>query len=179
MKLLHWLKLKLDWFFSRVLSALLMAIVLLSNMQSHAAPFKQGGHSFSLGIASSRAFDNNYTVLSAGLGYYLIDGLELGMDLQSWFGSGPSITKLSPKMMIVFNTDGGLKPYFGAFYSKTRYSGFEDLDAAGARAGVYLSKGAGYYMRAGLVYENELSCKETEFVICSETYPEINFTFML
>ena len=153
--------------------------LVLTMSASHAKPFKQGGTSFSLGIASATAFNSNYTVVSVGLGFYLIDGLEVGLDAQSWLGSGPSITKLSPQFMYVFNQDGALKPYLGAFYRKTNYSGFENLDAAGARAGMYFSKGEGYYLRAGVVYENELSCNETQFVTCSETYPEINLTFML
>ena len=157
----------------------IFAMLIFISTSSYAAPFKRGGSNFSLGIASAKAFNENYTVISAGLGYYVLDGFELGIDIQSWLGSGPSITKLSPQMMIVFGQNSDLKPYIGGFYRKTHYSGFEDLDAVGGRAGVYFSKGAGYYMRAGIVYENELSCDETEFVTCSETYPEFNLTFML
>ena len=151
----------------------------LSFASVSAAPFAKGDIGVSVVVGSGQAFNDNYTIVGAGVGYYIMDGLKLGVHAQTWLGGDVSINKVSPQLQYVFSREEKLKPYVGAFYRKTSIEGFEDLDSAGGRAGVILSQRGGYYLSIGVVYENYLSCDETIYVSCSDTYPELTFTFSL
>ncbi|MDH3343234.1 MAG: hypothetical protein OEM07_05880, partial [Gammaproteobacteria bacterium] len=104
-----------------------------------AAPFAKGDIGISVLIGSGRAFYDNYTIVGAGVGYYVADGLRLGINAETWLGGDVSINKVSPQLQYVFSREKKLKPYIGTFYRRTTIEGFDDLNSAGARAGVYLS----------------------------------------
>lgn len=158
----------------------LLAIVLATFfVPAHAAPFKQGDMSFSLLLGSGQAFNDNYSIFGMGIGYYVVDGLRLGLEAESWTGGDISINKYSPQIQYVMAREEKLKPYIGAFYRKTSIEGFDDLNSAGGRAGIYLSSRGNYYISVGVVHESYLSCNESIYVSCSDTYPEIVFTFSL
>ncbi|MDH5388049.1 MAG: hypothetical protein OEY06_06335 [Gammaproteobacteria bacterium] len=146
---------------------------------AHAAPFAKGDVSVSLVLGSGQAFNDNYSVVGAGVGYYVLDGLRLGISGQRWLGGDILINKYSPQVQYVMARDEKLKPYLGVFYHKTSIEGFDDLDAAGGRAGVYLSGRGNYYISVGIVHEYYLSCDEVVYVSCSDTYPELTVTFSL
>jgi hypothetical protein len=105
--------------------------------------------------------------------------LALGIDAQFWLNGDPSITKLSPQIKYVFTQPKTLKPYVGAFYSRTYTDGLEDLDSIGYRAGLYFMGGGNFYFGAGVAYEDYQDCNETVYTSCSETYPEILFSFSM
>lgn len=132
-------------------------------------------NSTTLGIVagSGTAFNDNYIILGVGVGYYLMDGLELGIDVQHWFSGDPAITKVSPQIRYVFTQPKVVKPYVGVFYRKTYIEDFSDYDSFGYRAGAYFSSNNGVYIGGGIVYEDERDCP---FVDCSNTYPEILIT---
>ncbi len=132
--------------------------------------------STSLGVvAGSGSFGNeNYIILGVGVGYYVLPGLELGIDLQHWFSGDPSITKLSPQIRYVFTQMKVIKPYVGVFYRRTFIESLDDADSFGYRAGAYFSAKSGVYIGGGIVYEEYTDCGR--FVECSNTYPEILFT---
>ena len=131
--------------------------------------------STSLGVvAGSGSFGNeNYLILGVGVGYYVLPGLEIGIDLQHWFSGDPSITKLSPQIRYVFTQPKVIKPYVGAFYRRTFIESLEDADSFGYRAGAFFSAKGGVYIGGGIVYEEYKDCGR--FVECSNTYPEIIF----
>ncbi len=140
-------------------------------------PVGEGSMRLSLILGSGSAFDQNYFVAGAGFGYFVADGLELGVEGESWSGSTPRIFKVSPQARYVFSAEGTAKPYVGAFYRRTIVEGMNDLNSAGARAGVYFLTGRGGYFGAGIVYENYFNCNETVFRSCTEAYPELMIAF--
>ena len=144
-----------------------------------AAPFQQGSQNVSIVAGAGSAYGDDYIILGAGYGYYLIDGLELGIDAQFWLNGDPSITKLSPQIKYVFTQPKTVKPYVGAFYRRTFTDGFEDLDSIGYRAGLYFMGQGNFFFGAGVVYEDYQDCSETVFTDCSNTYPEILFSFSM
>ena len=146
---------------------------------AHAAPFAKGDVGVSLVLGSGQAFNDNYNIVGAGIGYYVLDGLRLGISGQTWLGGDVSITKYSPQVQYVMARDEMLKPYLGVFYRKTYIEGLEDIDATGGRAGVYLSGRGNYYISVGIVHEKYLSCNETVYESCSDNYPELSVTFSL
>ena len=168
--------------------AVLLIFLGLSNITS-AASIGSGGistafskNSTSVGVVlgSGSAFNDNYIILGAGVGYYVVRGLELGIDVQHWFSGDPSITKVSPQIRYVFTQPKVIKPYVGAFYRRTYFGDFnginiDDQDSFGYRAGAYFSTNNRVYIGGGVVYEEYKDCDA--FVDdCSTTYPEILFT---
>jgi len=141
--------------------------------------FSRNSTTFGVVLGSGSAFNDNYIILGLGVGYYVVDGLELGIDLQHWISGEPSITKVSPQIRYVFTQPEVIKPYVGAFYRRTYYGSYrgidlDDQDSFGYRAGAYFSANNGVYIGGGIVYEEYTDC--AAFTDCSSTYPEILFT---
>ena len=158
----------------------LFVLLLCMNASSGmAGPFQQGSQNVSIVAGAGSAYGDDYIILGAGYGYYLIDGLELGIDAQFWLNGDPSITKLSPQIKYVFTQPKTVKPYVGAFYRRTFTDGLEDLDSIGYRAGLYFMGQGNFFFGAGVVYEDYQDCSETIFTDCSDTYPEILFSFSM
>ena len=133
--------------------------------------FSKGTVSLGVVAGTGTAFQDDYVILGAGLGYYVVDGLELAISVQYWFGSDPFISKISPSVRYVFTQIDPVKPYLGAFYRRTYIEDNDDYDSFGYRAGAYLSGSRGVYIGGGIVYEEYTNC--TQFLECSDTYPEI------
>lgn len=148
-------------------------------MPAHADPFQQGSQSLSIVAGSGSAFNDDYIILGAGYGYYLAKGLELGIDAQFWLSGDPSITKVSPQVKYVFTQPKTVKPYVGAFVRRTYVDGLDDLDSVGYRAGANFMGQGNFYFGAGVVYESYQDCSETIYTSCSDTYPEILFSFSM
>ena len=146
---------------------------------AQAGPFSQGSQAVSIVAGAGSAFNDDYLILGLGYGYYLFNGLELGVDAQFWLSGDPSITKLSPKVTYVFTQPDRIKPYIGAFYRRTYIDGFDDLDSVGYRAGLNFMGQGNFFFGLGFVYEEYRSCTETIYSSCSDTYPEILFSFSL
>ncbi|MBL4711999.1 MAG: hypothetical protein JKX75_05805 [Gammaproteobacteria bacterium] len=138
------------------------------------AAFSKGSTSVGIVAGSGRAFNENYIIFGVGVGYYVFDGLELGIDAQHWFSGDPSISKISPQIRYVFVQSKTIKPYVGVFYRKTFIEDLADANSFGYRAGAYFSGKNGVYIGGGIVYEEYENC--SRFVDCSNTYPEILIT---
>lgn len=158
---------------------LIVLLVCISALPAQAGPFSQGSQSVSIVAGAGSAFGDDYIILGAGYGYYVIDGLELGIDAQFWLSGDPSITKVSPQIRYVFTQPKTVKPYVGAFYRRTYTEGFDDLDSIGYRAGLNFMGQGNFFFGAGVVYENYQDCTETVYTDCSDTYPEIVFSFSM
>ena len=144
------------------------------------AAFSRNSTSVGVFVGSGSAFNDDYLILGVGAGYYVAEGLELGVDLQRWYSGEPTITKVSPQVRYVFTRAEPVKPYVGAFYRRTSFDDFngveiDDQDSFGYRAGAYLSSNNGVYIGAGVVYEEYEDCSRV--TDCSDTSPEILFTF--
>jgi hypothetical protein len=144
-----------------------------------AGPFSQGSQSVSIIAGSGSAFRDDYLILGLGYGYYLVDGLELGVDAQFWLSGDPSITKVSPQIRYVFTQPKTVKPYIGGFFRRTFISDFTDLDSVGYRAGLNFMGQGNFFFGAGFVYERYQDCNDAIFANCSDTYPEILFSFSI
>lgn len=141
--------------------------------------FSKNSTSVGIVLGSGSAFNENYVILGASVGYYVARGLELGIDVQHWFSGEPSITKVSPQIRYVFTQAKVIKPYVGAFYRRTYFGDFkgisiDDQDSYGYRAGAYFTTNNRVYIGGGIVYEQYKDC--AVFDDCSTTYPEILFT---
>jgi hypothetical protein len=156
-----------------------LPLVLLLSCQGVAAPFSKGSHALSVIVGSGTSFNDDYVILGGGYGYYVIDGLEIGIDAQTWLSGDPSITKISPQIKYVFTQPQAVKPYVGVFFRRTYIDGLDDLDSTGYRAGLYFMPQKNFYFGGGVAVENYSDCNESVYTDCSTTYPEILFSFAL
>src|SRR5262245_7813760 len=142
-----------------------------------AGVFGKGRAHFVVSGGTGYAFDETYFVIGLGVSYYVLDGLNVGLSIESWTGADPKFYKVTPSAQYVFYQVPMLKPYVGAFYRRTYYSGgIPDIDSVGGRAGAYLQAGRNAYLGAGVVYESYVDCNKAVYRSCSDTYPELSFT---
>ncbi len=143
-----------------------------------AYPFNQGSARFSLLVGSNTAFDKDYTVFGVGGGYYIADGLELGLEAETWQGNSPRINRITPGVTYVMYSVETIKPYGGIFYRRTYIAKYRDTSDAGVRAGGMIPMGRRAYFGVGAVYESHLNCDRAVYSSCSEAYPEIMIAVM-
>ena len=165
--------------FRNIVKLLVVQFVLLGTLASYAAPFTKGSHALSVIVGSGSSFNDDYIILGGGYGYYLVDGLEVGLDAQAWLSGDPSITKISPQIKYVFTQPKSVKPYVGVFFRRTYIDGLEDLDSTGYRAGLYFMPQKNFYFGGGVAVENYSDCSESVYTDCSTSYPEILFSFSM
>jgi hypothetical protein len=141
------------------------------------AAFSSGTATLGMVVGSGRFNNNDYLILGGSAGYYLVKGLEVGIDLEHWFSSKPAITKVSPQIRYVFTQVGTLKPYIGTFFRRTFFSGntVSDRNSYGYRVGTYFSTGNNIYLGGGVVVEKYQKCGDINN--CTNTYPEIIISF--
>lgn len=138
--------------------------------------FSRGKVRTTLYAGSASALDNQYLLIGLGVGYYIVNGLQIGVDGEVWVGSSPAIYKVAPQILYVFYRFSHLKPYVGAFYRRTFYDGYPDLNSYGGRAGLASALGRNVYASFGVVYEKYLSYDEAKYSSYSQTYPEFSVT---
>jgi hypothetical protein len=139
--------------------------------------FFKGQKQFTVLGGTGYAFDESYFVLGAGISYYLVNGLNVGLQLESWMGADPSILKITASSQYVFYQTARVKPYVGAFYRYTDVADRSSLDSVGGRAGLYMQVGRNGYAGFGGVYESYLDCNPRIYGSCDEVYPEVSFLF--
>lgn len=159
----------------------IMMLLLSSALPVRAAEvggiFGQGSTQFSVLAGRGYAFNSDYLIVGVGAGYYLLDGVGIGLSYESWSGSGPSINKISPSVQYVPYWDSALRPYVGGFYRHAVISGLPSINSLGVRAGVYFASNSRSVIGAGLAYESYLDCQSAIYSSCNETYPEISIIF--
>jgi hypothetical protein len=125
-------------------------------------------------IGAGATNTDNYLILGAGVGYFIIDGLEVGLDYEAWLLGDPVMHRLSPEARYVFHFVQYVKPYVGVFYRHTFISGYDDFDHIGARAGVFFAPKSGvFFVGAGAAYEHLLNCSDGLLIDCDDVYPEV------
>src|SRR5678816_3018064 len=151
----------------------------LANAQvsASAGVFSRGNVHGSVVAGYGSAFNDDYAIFGLGVNYYVMDGLAIGGNFETWRGGEPTLTMLTLSAPYVFYTVPSVKPYVGAFYRRTYITGLDDLNSYGARAGAYLQMGRNAYLGLGGVYEAYSDCTESRDRSCSDTYPEVTLTF--
>jgi hypothetical protein len=155
--------------------AMLCGLLLPLNVS--ADPFDAGSFSLSVVLGEGRAFNDTYRIFGVGAGYYVADGLELGLDYEVWSGGTPRIEQISPKLNYVIARHSSVSPYVGGFHRRTRIDGLEDRDAWGGRAGVYARAGRNLVLGFGMAYVRYQDCDKSIFVNCSDSYAELKAGF--
>ena len=119
------------------LRALLAGLLLtLVSAPAFSGPFSQGSKRLSVIVGAGESFDDDYFIVGAGFGYYVIDGLELGINYQKWFSGDPEFDQVTPEITYTYETGTKIDPYVGVLYRRLFIDGLDDLSGIGGRAGV-------------------------------------------
>ena len=165
--------------YDRRMHRLVLVASLAAALPAHAdTPFDRGKLGLSLAVGRQQAFDTSYIVAGAGVSYFVLDGLAVGLAAQHDFGNGPSIDLVSPSLRYVAQPLVGawpLIPYVGAFYDHEFVGGMPDLDGVGARAGLLYVSGRAV-LGLGIAVERTIS---TCAVDCTTVYPDVTIGIAL
>jgi ribosome modulation factor len=138
------------------------------------SPFKKGNVRFSILAGWGRAFSDDYFILGVGASYFVMKGLETGLDFEAWLGGRPDVYKLSPHVRYIYDrADLPLKPYGGFLYRRTFIQDLDDQNSIGLRGGAFYKGGKGSWVGAGVLYERYLDCDDAVLGDCSRVYPEV------
>jgi hypothetical protein len=135
-------------------------------------PFDRGRFGLSAGVSSQTAFDVHYFVIGAGVAYYVIDGLSLGLSGFHEFGDGPSISQLSPEIRYVAQPlvyKWAVVPYVGTFYKHLFVGDNPDEDSIGAHAGLMFVSGQ-LVLGLGVAVERQFVACPMD---CTFVYPDL------
>jgi hypothetical protein len=136
-------------------------------------PFQQGAVGTSLTVATAFSGDNEYLILGGGLGFYLANGFQVGVEGAVWVFDSPTIGTISPKVEYVLSPIPIIKPYLGGFFRHYIVGeGRDDFQSAGGRAGAYIVPGDAAYFGFGALYEHQLDCGR-RVIPCDQWYPEL------
>lgn len=154
-------------------------VILEPEPPSPETPFDRG--KFSLGVygGSQSMLGERYFGLGAAVGYFVLDGVELGLGSQFLFGDGPNIGRLTPSLRYVAQplvARSPVVPYVGVFYNHWFIGdGVADVDTAGARGGLIYVSGK-LLLGLGVAYERIVSECVTD---CSSVYPDFTIALSL
>ena len=160
-----------------LVTGIFSASLAYAQVSASAGVFSRGNVHGSVTAGYGTAFNDDYAVFGLGVSYYVIDGLNIGLNIEAWRGGDPDLTKLTLSTQYVFYQVPNIKPYVGVFYRRTYITGLDDLNSYGGRAGAYFQLGRNAYLGVGGVYETYDSCTESKYRSCSDTYPEVSLTF--
>ena len=154
-----------------------LALILTPNPVTAAGPFDRGAMRVNLILSRATALGDDYAVYGVGFGYFVMNGLELGISYETWQGGPLDIDQLTPELRYVFRNQTALQPYVGTFFRRTFISQLEDLDAYGFRLGVFFKTGRRIFFGVGGVYTKYKDCNPDLVVSCDNSYPEFLLAF--
>jgi hypothetical protein len=158
--------------------AILMAVSNLSFASSPKdGPFDSGKIRGS--VFGSYSNNSGYLVLGGGVGYFVWNGVELGVDSSIWLLEEPMLIHVSPKATYYLALHRKWIPYAGVFYRHIFVESAPDQDSVGARLGIGMQQGP-ITISLGIVGERDLPCNATRFADadqteCNHFYPEFGF----
>ena len=141
----------------------------------NAGMFSQGQKRVTGVVGWGHTFGQDYLLVGVGVGYFIRNGLDVGVDFEGWFGGDPQLYKITPRFDYVLWKPQRIKPYVGGFYRYNFVGGdkIDNTSSLGGRIGAFY-KGSGRGMAgAGAVYERYLNCDENVFSSCDVVYPEV------
>ena len=139
-------------------------------------PFRRGSIALSVGLGWASSGSSSWTILGVGGGYFVIDGLKLGVDGTFWIGDKPFVSTVTPNATYIFTFVPMVQPYIGAMYRHYFVSNdLPDTDSIGGRLGVLFALGRNIYMGGGVLYEHFTD--DDVFEKRDQFYPEIMVGF--
>ncbi len=142
-------------------------------------PFDRGKLGVGIYGGSQTTLGHRYFAIGGSVGYFVLDGVEVGLGALHQFGGGPSISKLTPSLRYVAQPLVGhspVIPYAGVFYNHWFIGDdISDVDTLGTRGGLLMVSGK-LILGLGVVFEKIVSTCETD---CTAVYPDFTISLSL
>jgi hypothetical protein len=145
-------------------------------------PFDRGRISLNVSLGTQRTFDETYFAVGGRIGYYVLDGLEVGFGGVKWFGGDPSIAMISPELRyVLYPVDWSFRPFVGGFYHHWFIGDpYDDYDTVGGTLGVmYAQRGSALVLGLGATVEHVVSTCDDMTEDCTMIYPAVFLGFSL
>ncbi len=162
---------------TRLITCLLVAAAaaVVAPRSANAEGFRQGSVTLGAGVGWVQTTTDSYVSVGVSGGYYVVDGLELGLGVTTWLGASPNVTQVSPRATYTLWFVPQVHPYVGTFYRHWFIANdYDDIDSWGLRAGLALPMSSRLYVRGGVVWEQTLACERD----CTDIYPELAATLV-
>ena len=160
-----------------LLATAAMLAALLAPQFANAQAFVEGSSTFTVSLGAGKQLDKDYTVLAGRYGYFFVRDFEASFTFEAWRGNDPAIYKLVPELRFVYARVFPIKPYVGAFLSRTLYQGLTDRNTYGGKIGAYFTINPNAHLAIGAVYEKVEGCDSSVYSECRQTYPEMGLLF--
>jgi hypothetical protein len=158
-----------------IVVALFAATLVVPSAIAH--PFEQGAVRVSAGGGYVFVGEQGYFSVGGSGGYFVLDGLELGVEVMTFLGPQPNITSVSPRITWTIWQIPVVHPYGGGFWSHWFVAqGEPDFDTVGFRFGVQIRAGSRALVSAGV--RRELQVPVCYLKGCSSWTPELGFSVM-
>ncbi len=149
---------------------IILILSLVSLLQS--AMLERGSGVISVKGGFVSVDDEDYNIAGINVGYFLFDGLKVGLAYERWFEGDPSIDKLSVDANYYLPVSERIRPYLGAFYAQN-FASSEDIGTSyGFRGGVLF-----YTPQASIGLEWTHETFNECGTGCESTYPMVVFGF--
>lgn len=122
-------------------------------------PFRQAHLRVSGVVGTGSTFEATYLRVGAGIGVFLLDGLELGVDGSVFLLDEPFAAQVSPGLRYFFHRVPVVHPYAGLVYRRIFVEGSPDSNVIGARAGAAWINRRLVWIAGGLSFERLLDCR--------------------
>ena len=150
-----------------------LAIPETAAAQEKEMPFSQGR--FRISGGGGTTFGGGGFVLALGFGYFVLDGLEVGLDGDIWLGGKVLQGSLAPQVRYLLPYLYPAVPYVGIFYRHIFIEKpWDDQDFFGGRIGLLISIDRRFMIGGGIVMQYALQDYGQERF---DYYPEIAFNF--
>ena len=126
---------------------------------AQAGYYEEGTVRASLVVGTGVLGDERYFILGPGIGFFVLDGLEVEFDTELWFVGDPSLFVVSPGLRYTVTQLGEFMPYLGGFYKHAFIKGLDDQDSVGFRLGLSWDLAPNIMASGGAVFEYDLGCE--------------------
>lgn len=122
-------------------------------------PFRQGHLRVSADVGAGTTFDGDGVRVGAGVGVFVADGLEVGLDAGVRLLEDPLAVQLTPGVRYYFYQVPVVHPYAGLLYRRNFVSDRRDQNVVGTRVGAAWINDRWVWIGGGLSFEHLLDCE--------------------
>ena len=129
---------------------------------------KQGSGVISLKGGVVTVSNEDYIIGGANIGWFVLDGLKVGLGYERWFDREPNIDKLSVDTNYYLPISNRIRPYIGAFYANNFASSEDAGSSHGFRGGLLF-----YTNEASIGLEWNHEYFDRCDIACERSYPTV------
>ena len=145
---------------------IILLLSLINFLHSDMLEQGKGVASFKGGIVNVN--NSDYIITGGNIGWFLLDGLKLGVGYERWYNQTPNIDKLSVDLNYYLPVSERVRPYIGAFLANNYLGSVDAGISEGVKIGILFSSEVA---SIGLEWNQEYY--DRCFIGCERAYPMV------